>query len=84
MYVFKARSYLGGLPIKISPAVCIKQFKNIWMNFNKNLCWFVQMPIPVVALSKAWICGRSLTGIAGSSPTGGMDVSVLWVLCVVR
>jgi hypothetical protein len=27
--------------------------------------------------SKAWVCGRSLTGIVGSNPTGGMDVSVV-------
>jgi hypothetical protein len=38
----------------------------------------------VIALSKAWICGRSLAGIAGSNHAGGMDVRVLWVLCVVR
>ena len=23
--------------------------------------------------SKAWVCGRSLAGIAGSNPAGGMD-----------
>jgi hypothetical protein len=34
-------------------------------------------PIPVVARSKEWVYGLSLTGIAGSSPTGGMDVSPL-------
>jgi len=31
--------------------------------------------------SEAWICGRSLAGIAGSNPTGIMDVCLLWVLC---
>ena len=31
--------------------------------------------------SKAWICGRSLTGIAVSNPTEGIDVRLLWVLC---
>jgi hypothetical protein len=30
----------------------------------------------------SWIC--SLTGIVGSNPAGGMDVCLLWVLCVVR
>ena len=25
--------------------------------------------------SKAWVCGRSLAGIAGSNLSGGMDVS---------
>jgi hypothetical protein len=28
----------------------------------------------VAALSKAWVYGRSLTGIAGSNPAKGMDV----------
>jgi len=30
------------------------------------------MPIPVAARSK--VCGRSLAGIVGSNPTGGMDI----------
>jgi hypothetical protein len=34
-------------------------------------------PIPVAARSKAWVCVRSLAGIAGSNPTGGMDVCLL-------
>ena len=38
------------------------------------------MPIPVVERSKAWVCGWSPTGIAGSNPAGGMDVCVLCVL----
>ena len=29
--------------------------------------------IPVAARSQAWVCGRSLVGIAGSNPAGGMD-----------
>jgi hypothetical protein len=33
------------------------------------------MPIPVAERSKACVCGRSLTGAAGSDPTGRMDVS---------
>jgi len=40
--------------------------------------------ISVVARSKAWVCGASLAGIAGSNPAGGMDVSLLRMLCVVR
>jgi hypothetical protein len=36
----------------------------------------------VAALSKACVCGPSLAGIAGSNPTGGLDVCVLWMLCV--
>jgi len=42
------------------------------------------LPIPVIARSKAWAFGRSLARIVGSNPAGGMDVCLLWVLCVVR
>ena len=37
-------------------------------------------PVPAAARPKAWVCGRSLAGIAGSNPPGGMDVCLLWVL----
>jgi len=36
------------------------------------------------ALSKARVCGRLLAGIAGSNPAVCMDISLLWMLCVVR
>jgi len=42
------------------------------------------MPVPVAARSKAYVYGRSPTAIVGSNPTQGLDVCVLWVLCVVR
>jgi len=32
------------------------------------------VPIQVAALSNDWVCRHSLAGIAGSNPTGGMDV----------
>ena len=35
----------------------------------------------MAARSKAWVCGRSLAGIAGSNPVGGMDVSLVSVVC---
>jgi hypothetical protein len=34
-------------------------------------------PIPVATRSKAWACGRSLARIAGSNPSGGMDIFLL-------
>jgi hypothetical protein len=34
-------------------------------------------PIPVAVRSTAWVYGRSLAGIAGSTPIGGMDVCLL-------
>jgi hypothetical protein len=39
--------------------------------------WVRILPIPVAVRSKAWVCGRSLTRIVGSNPTGGMDVCLL-------
>jgi hypothetical protein len=38
----------------------------------------------VAARTKTWVCGSPIAEIAGSNPTGGMDVCLLWVLCVVR
>ena len=38
----------------------------------------VREPIPVAALSKAWVYGRSLAGIVGSNPTGAW----MFVLCL--
>jgi hypothetical protein len=29
------------------------------------------------AVYKAWVCGRSLAGITGSNPAGGVDVYLL-------
>ena len=42
------------------------------------------LPIPVVTRSKAWVCGRWLAGIAGSNSAGGMNVFLVWLLCVGR
>jgi len=39
---------------------------------------------PLAARSMAWVCGRSLAGIVGSNPAGGMDVCLLCVFRVVR
>jgi hypothetical protein len=29
--------------------------------------------IPLVVRLKAWVCGRTLAGIVGSNPAGGLD-----------
>jgi hypothetical protein len=39
------------------------------------------LPFPVAARSKAWICGCSLEGILVSNPVGGMDVFLLSAVC---
>ena len=42
----------------------------------------VFQPIPVAALPKAWVCGRSLAGIAGSNAAEGRGcLSVVSVVC---
>jgi hypothetical protein len=35
------------------------------------------MPNPAAARPKAWVRGRSLAGIVGPNPAGGMDVCLL-------
>jgi hypothetical protein len=40
-----------------------------------------EIPIPVVVRSKAWVCGRLISGIAGSNPAEGVDI--LSLVCVV-
>jgi hypothetical protein len=41
-----------------------------------------ELPIPVAVRSKAWVCGRSLTRIMGSNPTGGHGcLSLVSVVC---
>ena len=40
------------------------------------------LPVPVAARYKAWICGRSLAGIVGSNPSmGHICLSVVSVVC---
>jgi hypothetical protein len=40
-------------------------------------------PVPVAARSTAKVCGRLAEETVGSNPAKGMDVCLLWVLCVV-
>jgi hypothetical protein len=46
-----------------------------------TMCYTRNLPIPVAAPSKEWACGRSLAGIVGSTPAGGID-SVYSECCV--
>jgi len=41
-------------------------------------------PVPMAARSEASFCGHWFAGFVGSNPSGGMNVSLLQVLCVVR
>ena len=40
----------------------------------------IHLPIPVDAQLKAWVCGRSLAGIAVSNPAGAI-IYVMTVVC---
>jgi hypothetical protein len=46
-------------------------------NLRIEITYVSKLPIPVAAQSKAWVCGLSLAGRAGSNPAGGMDVCLL-------
>ena len=35
----------------------------------------------MAAPSEAWVCDRSLAGIVGSNPAGGMGVCLVCVVC---
>jgi hypothetical protein len=47
-------------------------------------CLLPTLPIPMAALSKVWVGGRSLSGIAGSNLARGIDVCLLGMLYFVR
>ena len=57
--------------IRILPFAVVKHFDVIPV--TDAIC----VPVPVAARSKAWVCGRSLAGIAGSKPAAGMYVCLL-------
>jgi hypothetical protein len=48
------------------------------------VCDEVKVPIPVAAPSKAVDYCRSIAGISGSNSTGGVDVFLECLLCVVK
>ena len=56
----------------------------IWVYFLNGTLFCYSSPIPVAARSKELVCRCLFAGIAYSNPTGGMDVCLFWVLCVVR
>jgi hypothetical protein len=62
---------------------CIWEQKLSLRIWDKNKrCYYLKSADP--RGRKAWVCGRSLTGIAVSNPAQRRDVRPLWVLCVAR
>jgi hypothetical protein len=70
MYV--ARTYVGFCPSTLL----------IWTEVLTNLSSIDNVPIPVAARSKAWVCGRSLAGIVGSNIPLGTWMSGTCERCV--
>ena len=67
----------------------------VWLHSITSLPYTVNILVPVrkpylhlylmvAARSKAWVCGFSLVGIAGSNPAGGMDICLVYVVCVLQ
>jgi hypothetical protein len=52
--------------------------------FYRKINSSIVISISIIDHSGLWFCGRSLAGIVGSNPAGGMYVCLLRVLCVVR
>jgi hypothetical protein len=63
--------------------ICCTFVINTWHDVSEFVSRLCSTPFPVASRSKAWVCDPSLAGIAGSNHPGGMDVCLVWVLCVI-
>ena len=55
------------------------------MGFNSAIKLFnIFVSIPLVARSKAWLCGRPAAVIAGSSPSQGVDIRLFCLFVLLR
>ena len=59
------------------------QFHLINMKNNEYILVKALQPIPLAVWSKVYVWGRLIAGIAGSNPTDGRDVCLVYLLCVV-
>jgi hypothetical protein len=60
-----------------TPGLSRDEFTFIYIDIYTHFTYTYVWRVPVVALSKAWVYGRSPAEIVGSNPTGGMDVCLL-------
>jgi len=74
VYLFSVITIIWGMAVDVATVIYVSQIPS-------SYCF---RPILVAARPKAWVCGRSLARIVGSEPAGGVDVRLLWSLCVVR
>jgi hypothetical protein len=56
---------------------CVLIFISLYVSFFFGCVCRGLLPVPVAVQSKAKVFGRSPAEIAGSNPTGGMDVCLL-------
>ena len=55
----------------------VNAFKDVSLCMSECNLKNFDMPVPVAARSKAWVFSRSLVGIVGSNPAGGIDFCLL-------
>ena len=68
-----------------------RTLKSIYRDNNKYIGYLRQIicgskdqgSFPVFVLSKTYVCGRSIAGIAGSNHAGGMDILPSSLMCAV-
>ena len=63
-----------GLTVKVDTAVPIQTHPSRLLTAVILLSLVANMPVPMAALSKGLVCGRSPAENVGSNPRGGMDV----------
>ena len=67
--------------------VCLKKCSQIYTTCSggrkKTFLFEIRLPSPVTARSKVSVSVRSIAGVAGSKPAGGMDICFFSVMCVV-
>ena len=90
--IYYSNSISSYTPIQLF--VFTRQYKkNTWLNFQFTGISHVESSRSFVGnVLMIWFqvkkrraaCGRSPAEIVGSNPTGGMDICLLWVSCVVR
>ena len=78
--------YVNDVELVVSEVVISNRYNTPWSNtltlliFEIFRCIIIVWPVPLAALSNAWVCGRSPAEIVGSNLTGGMDICLLCVL----
>jgi hypothetical protein len=61
----------------------IRYLEYIMYMICNEFCLSNYIPIPVTVRSRAWLCGRTISGNAGSNPANGSDVTSLQFLSCV-